>query len=128
MLAHLEAVKVVAIKRLVSDPEEAVALLGDGAAQVKAEQQRLRTQQLDLSPLDVTTLAQKGAILAKLGVLPDSEEAVRQDFSRIYERLRNPVMHVGDYVSDSLTELRAFLADLNLVTRPTDEIYHALAS
>jgi predicted transcriptional regulator len=126
MLAHLEAAAVLAIDAPREEHLDAVALLGtDEAAQVDAEWRRLQNQRLDLSPLDVTTLAQKGAILAALHLFLDSEEAVK-DFRRIYARLRNPVMHVGDYVSDSLPELQAFIADLDVVRRRTDEIHGVL--
>jgi len=37
-------------------------------------------------------------------------------------------MHLGDYVSDSLLELRAFVSDLDVVRQRTDEIHRALAS
>jgi hypothetical protein len=88
----------------------------------------LSSHRLNLSPLDVTTLAQKGAILASLHLLPGSEDTIKEDFRRIYTRLRNPVIHAGDYVSDSLPELRALIADLDVARRRTDEIYRALAS
>jgi len=87
MLAHLEASAVLAIERLTHDNHEAVALLGkDEAAQVNAEWRRLKSGRIDLLPLDVTTLAQKGEILAALHVFPDPEERVGEEFRRIYTR------------------------------------------
>jgi predicted transcriptional regulator len=129
MLAHLEAVALVAIGQLTDDDREAVGLLGrHEAAQVSDLWGRLRSKRLDVSVVDMTSLPQKGRILAALGVFPDSAKDVVRDFDGIYKRLRNPVMHGGSYVSDSIDELRCFADDLQIVRRRTDEIHESVGA
>lgn len=106
MVVHLEAA-MLAVARLRAHGDDEVALceLSDGGyGQVIGLQRQMAERRLNVAPLDVTSLKQKAQILVGQGVFADAADAL-EDFSAIYEHLRNPLMHTTPYVSDSLESL-----------------------
>ena len=92
------------VARLRADGDDEVALLelnDDGFRQVMGLHRDMAQRRLNVSPLDVTTLKQKAQVLIGQGVFVDEEQAL-EDFTAIYEQLRNPLMHGSAYVTDSL--------------------------
>ena len=115
-VAHLEETMLRVIRARVGDDEAAVALLGpDGARQVSRSYADLKGNLINPSMLGVTSLKQKGTILARAGVFLGGAREVEADFAAIYEGLRNPLAHAGDYLTDSLEGLRRFTTDLERV-------------
>ena len=111
MLTHLEAVMLAAIRVSFSHEEDAVDKLGpDAAAQVLGDLTELHAKQLDPALLEVTSLRQKGEILARAHVFSGDPVEISEEFKDLYEQLRNPLMHASQYVDDSV-------AALNLLAR-----------
>lgn len=80
------------VARLRADGDDEVALLelnDDGFRQVMGLHRDMAQRSLNVSPLDVTTLKQKAQVLIGQGVFVDEEQAL-EDFTAIYEQLRNP--------------------------------------
>jgi predicted transcriptional regulator len=129
-VAHLETAMANAIRnRTNGDDKVAVAMLGpDSAAQVSDAHRRLREGYLNADLLDATTFKQKGVILAELGVFGQSSSStVKREFEGLYERLRNPLMHMSPFVAESIDGLRDFVADLEQARRRTHEAVAATA-
>lgn len=123
-VAHLETAMTVAIRaRTDQDDNAAVAELGpDGREQVRSEHRKLLRGNLNADVLDATTFKQKGVILAGLGVFkPHGGNPVDEEFGVLYERLRNPVMHMSPFVAESLEGLRDFASYLGRVNARTRE-------
>ena len=119
-VAHLEATMTAAIGALFPSDEAAVQELGaGGAAQVLGDHRRLTGNRLNPSLLDVTNLKQKAVILAHTETFPGSAAEIEIEFDTIYTELRNPLMHNGEYVTDSLEKLQQFIDNLEVVSKRT---------
>ena len=127
-VARLETAMSAAIRRATGGDDEAAVrtLGGSGAGQVRADHARLREGDLNASLLDATTFKQKGVILARLGVF-DGGDAVEHEFDDLYQRLRNPLMHMTPFVAESIAGLREFASDLATARRRTDEALRTAA-
>lgn len=106
-VALLEQSLTDAIRRGFPDDESAVATLGpDAQSQVLASLSALHKKNLDPSILEVTNLPQKASILWERGGLHGSESEVVEEFRLLYQDFRNPIVHAGALVNDSLGALR----------------------
>lgn len=122
MLAQLETVMLVAIRSRYTAEEDAVDALGaDAAAQILGDLSALHEKQLDPALLEVTTLRQKGEILARAGVFAGDVAEVCDGFRDLYDELRNPLMHASQYVDDSIAALIALQQRLDFVRARTTE-------
>jgi CBS domain-containing protein len=129
-VARLETAMGAAIRSKTNhDDDAAIAELGkDAAAQVRDLHRRLKAAYLNVDLLDATTFKQKGMILAGLSVFENSGEiTVRSEFELLYERLRNPLMHMGPLVAESIDGLREFAADLERARYRTAQAIAAAA-
>lgn len=121
-VALLEQSLMDAIRRGFPDDESAVATLGpDAQAQVLASLGALHKKNLNPSLLEVTNLPQKALILSRRGGLQGSEAEVAEDFRPLYEDFRNPIVHAGALVNDSLDALRGLRALINSARTRTHE-------
>ena len=112
------------VARLCADGDDEVALLelnDDGFRQVMGLHRDMAQRRLNVSPLDVTTLKQKAQVLIGQGVFVDEEQAL-EDFTAIYEQLRNPLMHGSAYVTDSLESMSEFTRNMERVLNRTTEL------
>ena len=112
------------VARLRADGDDEVALLelnDDGFRQVMGLHRDMAQRRLNVSPLDVTTLKQKAQVLIGQGVFVDEEQAL-EDFTAIYEQLRNPLMHGSAYVTDSLESMSEFTRNMERVLNRTTEL------
>ena len=92
-----------------------------GSARVMGLHRDMAQRSLNVSPLDVTTLKQKAQVLIGQGVFVDEEQAL-EDFTAIYEQLRNPLMHGSAYVTDSLESMSEFTRNMERVLNRTTEL------
>jgi hypothetical protein len=128
MVVHLETA-MLNVARLRADGDDEVAILEldeGGFGQVMDLHRRMAERRLNVSPLEVTTLKQKGQILVGQGVFADEEEAM-EDFTAIYEQLRNPLVHLSPYVSDSFESLSEFTRNMERMDDRTSELEALLA-
>ena len=122
MLAQLETVMLVAIRLRYPAEEDAIDALGsDASAQILGELSVLHEKQLDPALLEVTTLRQKGEILARSGVFAGDAAEVCDGFRDLYDELRNPLMHASQYVDDSTAALVELQRRLAFVKARTNE-------
>lgn len=123
-VAHLETAMTAAIRaRTGQDDNAAVAELGrDASEQVRSDHRKLLRATLNADLLDATTFKQKAVILAGLEVFePHGNSSVDEEFGVLYERLRNPIMHMSPFVAESLEGLRDFASYLGRVNARTRE-------
>ena len=121
-VALLEQSLMDAIRRGFPNDESAVATLGpDAHAQVLASLDALHKKNLDPSLLEVTSLPQKALILFRRGGLHGSEGEVREEFRLLYQDFRNPIVHAGALVNDSLDALRGLRELIDSARRITYE-------
>jgi CBS domain-containing protein len=128
-VARLETAMTAAIRHATKGDDEAAVrtLGGSGAGQVRADHERLKEGNLNAALLAATTFKQKGIILARLGVFGGGD-TVEQEFDDLYQRLRNPLMHMTPFVAESIAGLREFATDLATARRRTDEALRTAAA
>jgi predicted transcriptional regulator len=127
MLAHLESVMLAAIRSRYAEEEDAVNVLGDDAAiQILGDVSDLHKKQLDPALLEVTSLRQKGEILARCGVFSGDMSEICDGFKDLYEQLRNPLMHASRFVDDSTAALKELHRRLAFVRTRTVEATAAI--
>jgi hypothetical protein len=122
---------VAAIRRKTDrDDEVAIAVLArDSRRRVRELHRRLHDAFLNADLLDATTFRQKAIILAELQVFASTTGTpVRDEFGKLYERLRNPLMHTGPIVADSIDGLRDFAGFLERARSRTEEALDAASS
>jgi predicted transcriptional regulator len=121
MVTHLEALMLLAIEKIAESADLALAHLpADEQAPIRRRFKKVERGHLNVSLLHVTSLIQKAKILIALRVFTDPR--ARRDFEAIYDELRNPLMHTGDFVNDSLRSVERFARNLQRVRERTEQL------